>query len=472
MSTTYQQPELLTDANMAPVFPADFLWGTATSAYQIEGATREDGRGLSIWDQFAATPGATHQGDTGDAAADHYHRMPEDVALMHELGVSAYRFSVSWPRVLPEGSGKVNTQGLDFYDRLVDTLLARGIAPAITLYHWDLPLALHERGGWLNRDTAYLFADYAEIIARRLGDRVNWWLTHNEPWCAAFLGYGIGIHAPGIRDMNAACVAGHYLLLSHGLALPRLRAHTGPGAQLGITLNLGAVYPYDHRVESLQAAGRADAFVNRWFLDPIFRGSYPQSLFADLRVPPPPVKDGDLALIAAPIDFLGVNYYSRRMVRARQEGDAAPGAGPNGWEDLNELPGAVYTEMGPGWEVYPAGLTDLLVRLHRDYAPRAIVVTENGAAFDDRWDGNGHVDDPQRLYYVREHIHALGRALNQGVPLRGYFLWSLLDNFEWAEGYSKRFGIVYVDYPSQRRIVKASGRWYAEFIAAQRQRRG
>jgi len=472
LSTTYQQPELLTDANMAPVFPADFLWGTATSAYQIEGATREDGRGLSIWDQFAATPGATHQGDTGDAAADHYHRMPEDVALMHELGVSAYRFSVSWPRVLPEGSGKVNTQGLDFYDRLVDTLLARGIAPAITLYHWDLPLALHERGGWLNRDTAYLFADYAEIIARRLGDRVNWWLTHNEPWCAAFLGYGIGIHAPGIRDMNAACVAGHYLLLSHGLALPRLRAHTGPGAQLGITLNLGAVYPYDHRVESLQAAGRADAFVNRWFLDPIFRGSYPQSLFADLRVPPPPVKDGDLALIAAPIDFLGVNYYSRRMVRARQEGDAAPGAGPNGWEDLNELPGAVYTEMGPGWEVYPAGLTDLLVRLHRDYAPRAIVVTENGAAFDDRWDGNGHVDDPQRLYYVREHIHALGRALNQGVPLRGYFLWSLLDNFEWAEGYSKRFGIVYVDYPSQRRIVKASGRWYAEFIAAQRQRRG
>ena len=472
MSTTYQQPELLTDANMAPVFPADFLWGTATSAYQIEGATREDGRGLSIWDQFAATPGATHQGDTGDAAADHYHRMPEDVALMHELGVSAYRFSVSWPRVLPEGSGKVNTQGLDFYDLLVDTLLARGIAPAITLYHWDLPLALHERGGWLNRDTAYLFADYAEIIARRLGDRVNWWLTHNEPWCAAFLGYGIGIHAPGIRDMNAACVAGHYLLLSHGLALPRLRAHTGPGAQLGITLNLGAVYPYDHRVESLQAAGRADAFVNRWFLDPIFRGSYPQSLFADLRVPPPPVKDGDLALIAAPIDFLGVNYYSRRMVRARQEGDAAPGAGPNGWEDLNELPGAVYTEMGPGWEVYPAGLTDLLVRLHRDYAPRAIVVTENGAAFDDRWDGNGHVDDPQRLYYVREHIHALGRALNQGVPLRGYFLWSLLDNFEWAEGYSKRFGIVYVDYPSQRRIVKASGRWYAEFIAAQRQRRG
>ncbi len=472
MSTTYQQPELLTDANMAPVFPADFLWGTATSAYQIEGAAREDGRGLSIWDQFAASPGATYQGDTGDIAADHYHRMPDDVALMRELGVSAYRFSIAWPRILPEGTGKVNTQGLDFYDRLVDTLLAQGIAPAITLYHWDLPLALHERGGWLNRDTAYLFADYAEIIARRLGDRVNWWLTHNEPWCAAFLGYGIGIHAPGIRDMNAACVAGHYLLLSHGLALPRLREHTRPGAQLGITLNLGAIYPYDHSLASLQAAGRADIFVNRWFLDPIFRGSYPQNLFTNLAVPPPPIQEGDLELIAAPVDFLGVNYYSRRMVRARLAGNVAHDADANGWEDLNELPGAVYTEMGPGWEVYPAGLTDLLVRLHRDYAPRAIIVTENGAAFDDRWDGNGRVDDPQRLYYVREHIHALGRALNQGVPLRGYFLWSLLDNFEWAEGYSKRFGIVYVDYPSQRRIVKASGRWYAEFIAAQRQRRG
>ena len=460
------KPDIASSTAIARAFPPDFLWGTATSAYQIEGATRAHGRGPSIWDQFAATPGATYQGETGDIAADHYHRMEEDVALMQKLGLGAYRFSIAWPRVLPEGTGTINARGLDFYDRLVDTLLASGITPLVTLYHWDLPLALHERGGWLNRDTALAFADYAEVVARRLGDRVDWWLTHNEPWCAAFLGYGIGVHAPGIRDMRAAFLAGHHLLLSHGLALPRLRAHTSKTAQLGITLNLGPIYPEDDRPETLRAARRADAFVNRWFLDPIFSASYPEDLFADLAIAPPPLESNDLACIATPIDFLGVNYYSRKVVRAPREAHATHI--PRGFEEVTQVPGASYTQMGAGWEVYPPGLTDLLVRVQRDYTPQAIVVTENGAAFEDTWDGNGTVSDPQRLSYIREHIHALEQALSQGVSLRGYFLWSLLDNFEWSEGYSKRFGMVYLDYPTQQRIVKESGRWYAEFVSSHR----
>ena len=463
------KPDIASSTTIAKAFPPDFLWGTATSAYQIEGATRVHGRGPSIWDQFASTPGATYQGETGDIAADHYHRMEEDVALMHKLGLGAYRFSIAWPRVLPEGTGSVNARGLDFYDRLVDTLLAHNITPLVTLYHWDLPLALNERGGWLNRDTALAFADYAEVVARRLGDRVDWWLTHNEPWCAAFLGYGIGVHAPGIRDMRAAFLAGHHLLLSHGLALPRLRAHTSKTAQLGITLNLGPIYPEDNRPETLQAARYADAFVNRWFLDPIFSASYPEDLFAPLAIAPLPLESNDLACIATPIDFLGVNYYSRKVVRAPQE--AHPVHFPRGFEEVAQVPGASYTQMGAGWEVYPPGLTDLLVRVQRDYAPQAIVVTENGAAFEDTWDGNSTVSDPQRLSYIREHIYALEQALAQGVSLRGYFLWSLLDNFEWSEGYSKRFGMVYLDYPTQRRIVKESGRWYAEFVSSHRKLR-
>ncbi|HEY7124861.1 MAG TPA: GH1 family beta-glucosidase [Ktedonobacterales bacterium] len=477
MSTINERmPDLLSQpgsvlAEALPLhFPANFLWGAATSAYQIEGATAEDGRGVSIWDRFAATPGATYQGHTGEVAADHYHRMRDDVRLMAKLGLGAYRFSIAWPRVLPEGTGKVNKQGLDFYDRLVDALLERGISPVVTLYHWDLPQALEERGGWLNRETAYAFADYAEIVARRLGDRVDSWLTHNEPWCAAFLGYGIGIHAPGKKDLHAACVAAHHLLLSHGLAMPRLREHTNRNAQLGITLNLGPIYPDDTSHETLHACDRADAFVNRWFLDPIFRGSYPEDLFTNLGVRPPPVEPGDFAIIQAPIDFLGVNYYSRKVVRARRDADSGA-LNTQGFEEVAQVPGASYTQMGQGWEVYPAGLTDLLVRLTRDYAPSAILVTENGAAYEDQWDRDGQINDAERLAYVREHIQALARALAQNVPLRGYFLWSLLDNFEWGEGYSKRFGMIYVDYATQRRIVKASGRWYADFIAGQRRRR-
>jgi beta-glucosidase len=453
------------EVRTASIFPANFLWGAATSAYQIEGATSEDGRGPSIWDRFAATPGATFQGHSGDIAADHYHRMDDDVALMAELGLGAYRFSIAWPRILPEGTGEVNRRGLDFYDRLVDALLARGITPLATLYHWDLPQALEERGGWLNRETAYAFADYAEIVADRLGDRIDWWLTHNEPWCAAFLGYGIGVHAPGQRDLQAASTAAHHLLLSHGLAVPRLREYLRPTAQVGITLNLSPVYLDDDTPETAQAYLRADAFANRWFLDPLFFGRYPYALFGEQAIPQPPVESGDFTIIQTPIDFLGVNYYSRKVVHAPGEADSLHRT--LGFEEVPQVPGASYTQMGAGWEVYPAGLTDLLVRLKRDYGPRAIVVTENGAAFEDRWESGGQINDGERLAYVREHIQALGLALAQDVPVRGYFLWSLLDNFEWGEGYSKRFGMIYVDYPTQRRVVKASGRWYSEFVTAQ-----
>ncbi len=458
------------DVSLVDAFPPAFLWGAATSSYQIEGATREDGRGPSIWDQFSATPGAVYQGHTGDIAADHYHRMQDDVNLMAEMGLGAYRFSIAWPRVLPQGTGQVNARGLDFYDRLVDALLAKGIAPLATLYHWDLPLALHERGGWLNRETALAFADYAEVVARRLGDRVDWWITQNEPWVAAYLGYGVGVHAPGLRDVQAAVVAGHHLLLSHGLAMPRLRALARPTAQMGITLNLYPVYPADDRPETAQALQRADTFINRWFLDPVFFGRYPGTLFADLRVAAPPIEDGDMALIAAPADFLGVNYYSRRVVRALPEGAAPSPWGPSGYEEVALIPGATYTQMGQGWEVYPQGLTDLLVRLKNDYAPPAILITENGAAFEDHWDGDGQVSDPQRLEYVRGHIQAMAQAIAEGVPLRGYMVWSLLDNFEWGFGYSQRFGVVYVDFSTQRRVLKESGRWYAAFLKAHRQR--
>src|SRR6266700_806282 len=460
------KPRMMVDTHVTSVFPADFLWGAATASYQIEGAAYEDGRGLSIWDQFAAIPGKVHQGENGDVAADHYHRMPEDVALMAKLGLNAYRFSIAWPRILPQGTGTVNGRGLDFYDRLVDTLLTRDITPFVTLYHWDLPLALHEKGGWLNRDTAFAFADYAEVVARRLGDRIDWWTTLNEPWCSAYLGYDTGAHAPGIRNKQAAYIAAHHLLLAHGLALPRLRAHTWKQVQLGITLNLTPVYAANDHPETRQAVEWADKMSNRWFLDPIFRGSYPEGLFTGAGVAPPLIHDGDLDIIATPIDFLGVNTYSRSLIRARVEENGAGDSTTRHYEQVAAPADSLYTEMG--WEVYPQALADVLVRVYRDYAPRAIAVTENGAAFADQWDGRDSVSDPLRVQYIREHIQAFGQARAQGIPVRGYFVWSLLDNFEWAEGYSKRFGIVYVDYPTQRRIVKDSGRWYAAFITAQR----
>ena len=447
-------------------FPANFLWGAATSAYQIEGATHEDGRADSIWDIFVRREGATVRGETAEVAADHYHRMQDDVALMAELNLNAYRFSLSWSRILPQGTGTVNARGLDFYDRLVDALLAREICPVATLYHWDLPQALHERGGWLTRETAHAFADYAEVVARRLGDRVPWWVTLNEPWCAAYWGYGLGTHAPGIADLQSAAVAAHHLLLAHGLALPRIREQTRAQTRIGITLNLTPVSAVDDRRETMQGVEQTDVLYNRWFLDPLFRGNYPGRLFADLAVAPPPIERTDMALIAAPLDFVGINYYSRLLLRARQRGIVRHTLAP-AYEPVVPVPGASYTEMA--WEIYPQGLGDILLRVHREYAPRLILVTENGAAFADQWDGSNPVRDERRVQYLRDHIHMLERARRQGVPLGGYFLWSLLDNYEWTDGYSKRFGIVYVDYATQRRQVKESGRWYAAFIKAQRQ---
>lgn len=449
-------------------FPPDFLWGASTSAYQIEGAVDEDGRAPSTWDHFAATPGKTYRGETGRIATDHYHRMEEDVALMGKLNLGAYRFSVAWPRILPEGTGAINQHGLDFYDRLVDELLARGIQPLVTLYHWDLPMALYAKGGWLNRDTAYAFAEYAEVVTSHLGDRVNWWVTHNEPWCSSYLSYAMGMHAPGLRDKQLAVNVGHHILLSHGLAVPCMRAHLSSQAKVGIAIDFYPVYANDSRPETLLAAKRADTFRNLWFLEPVLRGRYPDGLFTNLEVAAPPIEEGDLAIISTPIDFLGVNYYTRMVVQdCEHEGHEAH---DNRYEAIENVPGSSYTETG--WEIFPDGLVNILTRISREYAPPALIVTESGAAFTDQCDGDGSVHDTQRIEYLRTHIQIISEAIRQGAPIKGYFVWSLLDNFEWAEGYRKRFGLVYVDYPTQSRIIKDSGFWYANFIQQQRDLHG
>jgi beta-glucosidase len=450
--------------DLAVRFPAGFFWGTATSSYQIEGAVDEDGRGASIWDDFAALPGKTYQGQSGAVATDHYHRYREDVALMARLGLNAYRFSIAWPRVLPEGRGAINQAGLDFYDRLVDALLEAGIEPFATLYHWDLPSALGREGGWLRRTTAYAFADYAEVVTRRLGDRVAHWMTLNEPWCSAYLGYALGTHAPGLRDRQAAVDAAHHLLLAHGLAVACMRTLLPSHAQIGIAQALNKIYPADDRPETLRDVERAHAFSNRWLLDPIYYGRYPEHLFEQMALNPPPLKEGDLEIIAAPLDFLGVNNYSRVIVRGSEQPPLADQC-----RTVSPVPNACYTDMA--WEICPQGLRDLLLELHSSYPVRRLYVTENGAAFPDEWDGGETVSDPRRTAYLAAHISACAEAIEQGAPLQGYFVWSLLDNFEWAEGYRKRFGIVYVDYATQRRIIKESGYWYASLLSAFRANR-
>ncbi|GLV55083.1 beta-glucosidase [Dictyobacter sp. S3.2.2.5] len=444
---------------LASLLPKDFVFGAATASYQIEGATHEDGRGTSIWDTFAATPGKVFGGHTGDVADDHYHRMPQDVDLMSQLGLDAYRFSIAWPRILPQGRGDVNQSGLDFYDRLVDALLAKGITPFATLYHWDMPQTLEDAGGWTNRETAYAFADYAEIVARRLGDRVAGWITLNEPWCSAYLGYGIGVHAPGVRNRQAAIDSAHHLLLAHGLAVPRIRAAVAPDKQVGITLNVYPVYGEDERPETLRDMALQDAFSNRWFLDPLFQGHYPETFFADMGLNPPPIQGDDLATINVPVDFLGINLYSRNLVR----GTAGQAPLADAVATVSPVPEACYTDMA--WEIYPNALKDMLLRLHHDYNVKALYVTENGAAFSDKWDGKSEVvSDPRRVSFLQEYITAAAGAAHEGVPLKGYFVWSLMDNYEWAEGYRKRFGVVYVDYETQRRIPKESVLWYSSLI--------
>jgi beta-glucosidase len=420
----------------------DFTWGVATAAYQIEGAVDEDGRGESIWDRFCATPGKVRAGETGAIACDFYHRYPEDIALLRELGVGAFRFSIAWPRVLPQGRGAVNAAGLDFYDRLVDDLLAADIVPFPTLYHWDLPQPLEDEGGWRARSTAEACVDYTQAVVERLGDRIAHWTTHNEPWVIAWLGHSWGIHAPGHTDEQEAVDVAHHILLSHGWAVEAIRREA-PQAQVGIVLNLEHVDSASDSPADVAAAREMDGRANRWFLDPLFRGAYPDDVPFS-----PPVQPGDLEAISAPIDFLGVNNYFRFVVRDGLE--------------LVDVPNATRTDMG--WEVHPESLYKLLVRVARDYAPPSIYITENGAAFADVRAHDGAVHDVERTDYLAGHIDAVERARAEGAPIDGYFIWSFLDNFEWAMGYSKRFGIVYVDYPTQERVPKDSFYWYQQRI--------
>jgi beta-glucosidase len=445
-------------------FPEGFLWGTATASYQIEGAVDEDGRGASIWDTFSHTPGKVHHGDTGDIACDHYHRLDEDLDLMSELGLRAYRFSVAWPRIQPDGSGNVNQKGIDFYRRLVEGLRSRSIEPMLTLYHWDLPQALEDRGGWTNRETSERFAEYSSIVYEALSGDVGFWITLNEPWVASWMGYGLGVHAPGRKDSASALAATHHLLLGHGLAMETMRS-AGDENQLGATLNLHPAHPSRNIEADREAARRVDGQANRLYLDPLFRGSYPEDVFSyyeeggvDLSF----VRDGDLQKISAPIDFLGVNYYFRHHIRDAP--DEVPSQVP--FSDLGARPivphAAEKTAMG--WPVEPEGLTEILVRIRDEYANLPIYVTENGRAVDDYIDPEGRVNDEERISYLESHFRAVLDAMDRGVDLRGYMLWSFLDNFEWAEGYSKRFGIVFVEYGTQRRVPKASAHWYSEVI--------
>ena len=432
-------------------FPADFVWGVATSSFQIEGAAIEDGKGPSIWDSFCRVPGAIADQSDGDIACDHYHRWAQDLDLIAGLRVDAYRFSVSWPRVRPGGSGAWNEKGLDFYERLVDGLLERGVKPYLTLNHWDLPDELQKTGGWADRDTVHRFVEYAQGMDARLGDRVAAITTHNEPWVMATLGHESGTFAPGVKDRPVAMQVAHHLLLSHGLALQALRAQ-GCRARLGIVLNLSPVQPATDSQADQAKSVLEDGRLLRWYMDPLFRASYPRDVLAYLGADAPRIEAGDMQAIATPMDFLGINYYTRSVVSAD---------GP--WDPHSS--GRGITDMG--WEIYPEGLTELLLRLHADYPVPPMYVTENGGAFKDRM-VDGQVHDADRTDYIARHIAAVASAVRQGVPMQGYMVWSLLDNFEWASGYEKRFGIVHVDYPTQKRTLKGSALWYRDFLQRQK----
>lgn len=456
-------------------FPPGFLWGVGTASYQVEGAPRADGKGPSIWDTFSHRPGAVHHGDNGDVACDQYHRIASDVELMVSLGIPAYRFSISWPRVQPDGSGQANEAGLDYYRRVVDLLVSQGIEPFVTLYHWDLPQALEDKGGWTSRDTASRFAEFAGIVGAALGDRVRRWTTVNEPWVAAFTGYAAGIHAPGIHDVGAAVRAAHHLLVGHGLASRALAEAVAGPSEIGITLNCESVYPATTRPEDVAAARRVDAQLNRWFLDPVLKGSYPDDVLGDcLGIGGDGLlHDGDFDVIRTGVDFLGVNYYKSRRVAAAPRADS-PGALSGSpanlllarWLGAAEIAHGDRPVTTKGWTIDPEGLTDLLLRLRADYGSVPIYITENGAAYPDYVDPDGAVMDPERVDYLTSHFAAVHAAIAQGVDVRGHVVWSLLDNFEWADGYSQRFGIVFVDYGTQARIPKASAYWLRDVIAA------
>ena len=441
----------------------DFIWGAATAAFQVEGATSADGRGESIWDRFAASPGNVFNGDTGEPACEHYYRWREDLDLMQSLGLQGYRFSIAWPRIQPLGRGPANRKGLDFYRRLAEGLREREITPLATLYHWDLPQALQDHGGWASRDTVERYVEYAQIVFDALGDVVADWVTHNEPWVVAILGYALGTKAPGATDWRLGLRAAHHILLSHGAAVRAFRTGGGDG-RIGVTVNLTVVRSATGAAEDAAAAQRLDGHTNRWFLDPLFRGAYPadmvelyESRLGTLDF----VEDGDLELIAQPVDFLGVNFYRPHSVVAGSEDPML---------EISEVP--LDVEMtAMGWPIEPSALTELLLRLKREYGDTPVVITENGAAFDDAVDGGVVVEDERRVAYVKEHIEAVERARAEGVDVRGYYVWSLLDNFEWEHGYGKRFGIVFVDFETQRRIPKRSALWYRDLIAARSPRR-
>jgi beta-glucosidase len=447
LRTTDSQAEAL-----ARRLPADFVLGVATSAYQIEGAAATDGRGPSIWDDFCRLPGAIADGSSGELACDHYHRLESDLDLMQRLGIPAYRFSISWPRVRPDGGVEINERGLAFYDRLVDGLLSRGIQPFATLYHWDLPSRLQrESGGWAERSTVEAFADYAGMMAARLGDRVKSFTTHNEPWVTATLGHEMGVFAPGIRSRATAMQVSHHCLLSHGLAAQAVRV-ARPDASVGIVLNLAPVYPASDAPEDVLQARRDDGLLVRWYLDALLLGRYPADVLDYVGADAPRVRTGDARIIAQPLDFVGINFYSPMF----------SGAGRR-WVPTRE--GAPVTAMG--WEVSPRDFTALLLRLHRDYCLPPLYIAENGAAYEDRL-VDGEVDDEPRRAYLESHLHAVADAIEQGVDLRGYFVWSLLDNFEWSHGFAKRFGIVHVDYATLERRPKRSALWYSRLLAALR----
>ena len=446
----------VSDVSPAAAFPQGFLWGTATSSYQIEGAWDLHSKSESIWDRFANTPGKIEDGTSGAVACDHYIKWRDDIALLKTLGVSSYRFSISWPRILPAGTGAVNQAGLDFYSRLVDELLEHGIVPNVTLYHWDLPQILEDRGGWPDRFIVDAFVEYAGTVSQHIGDRVKMWATINEPWVVAKMGYEWGIHAPGHRDRLMAVKAAHHLLLAHGQAVPLIRENS-PDAAVGIVLNLTPQVPATASPADKNAARFMDGDLNRWYLDALAGFGYPADVLSTCDDAFDGVKLGDMATIAEPIDFLGINYYSRSLI------STGGGSTDHGFERVVD-PQSEVTEMG--WEVYPPGLFDVLMRAYNHYGFQRLYVTENGAAYADVVSADGQVHDPKRVAYFARHLLQAQRAISAGVPLEGYYAWSLMDNFEWAYGYSKRFGLVYVDYESQQRILKDSAYYYRDVIAA------
>jgi len=442
-------------------FPKDFVWGAATASYQIEGAWNEDGKGESIWDRFTHTPGKIKNNDTGDVANDHYRLWKKDIDLMKQLGLKAYRFSISWPRILPTGRGNINKQGLDFYDRLVDGLLESNITPFATLYHWDLPQALEDEGGWVVRSTAETFVEYTDVVTRALGDRVKNWITHNEPAVVAWNGYSLGEHAPGVKDYSLGVRAAHHLLLSHGWALPVIYGNS-QNAEAGITLNIGWGSAASNSAADLKLLREEDGRWFRWFADPVYGRGYPSDIievFKKMGALPNGmdfVQQGDMDVISTPMQFVGLNYYSRKLVRIND-----PNNDPQVKFEQPKTP-EYWTEMG--WENFPDGLTGVLGRVYFNYQPLKIYITENGASYSTPPDENGNVPDAHRVNYLKSHLTAAHRAIQAGVPLAGYFVWSLMDNFEWAHGYSQRFGIVWVNYETQERILKNSAKWYQQVI--------